>query len=119
MTTATRPSFASVLHRLSLLELVDGADLLALPGVEPGLLNPPLHAALLYGIEEAPPLIELAGRLADCEMPGAAEAAQVIADDLRVHVEEHGYITSTRDDARSVLWQLGLNADLVTRLSKG
>ncbi|TWT75511.1 hypothetical protein Pla123a_30200 [Posidoniimonas polymericola] len=117
--TPTRPSYAAIFHRLASLELVDGAELLALPGVEPDLLDPPIHPALSYCLEEAAPLIELAGRLADDEMPGMAEQARVIALDLQEHVEAHGYITSTLEAARSVIWQVGVNADLATQLPKG
>lgn len=114
--TITQPSFASVLHRMSQCEPVEGAELLALPGVRDLPTAYPICEPIDYELGELPELVAHVGRLAASVNPEAEQVARIIAEELVDHMEQHGCIIAVLPDLRALLWQLGLDADLATKL---
>lgn len=114
----SRPSFAAVLHRLSLGDEVSGAELLALPGFSVVETDMPMHRCLNYGLIDVPELVVLAGQLAEPEVPGVAAFAALIAGAIRHDEEQFGCLEDLGPDLRSKIWELGCAADRCVSLPR-
>lgn len=110
-TARKAPSFASVLHRLSLGDEVNGAELLELPGFVRVPTDMPLHACLNYTLIDLPELVAFAGQLAEHEIPGVAAFAALIAGAIRHDEEQFGCLEPIEEDFRFKLFELGAAAD--------